>query len=395
MNSYNQKGVALISSLVILVVVLFFSISAMQSSRMNEGLSANYRNSTLALEAAEAGVSHVIKHMSTTYSYSTTPDCAVDGPTLFSESDVDFSATGTPSRTYNARLSCDGDDFYAYGEGFVFSGGDEVSRRNLKVEVEPARQEEDPRLLSGILAGGNVEVNGKSTIVGNVHANGDVDLKQLTDETVGSITASGTVKSKDLETHDPDVACETAVCAASGVDSVEIPPVVVSEFIGDFYDASGNVIPGEDVYVELDVVGGECDLNISGDQSEVLYYCAGDLNLSGSFNNTTIVADGNIDHGGSSNLGEKSDGEQPVDTLIAATGNIIMNGNDDSYAVFYANGSMTQNGNSELFGSIVVGQDVTRNGGIVFTDMDNVDNKYIPLIDIDGTMLSWVEVSST
>lgn len=55
----RQRGMALIVSLIILVVILILSLSSMQSSRMDEAMTGNYRASERALMAAEYGAAVV------------------------------------------------------------------------------------------------------------------------------------------------------------------------------------------------------------------------------------------------------------------------------------------------------------------------------------------------
>lgn len=56
-NPNNQKGVALIVTLVLLVVALLLGLSSFQSSRLDESMAGNQRASNLALMAAEHGAS--------------------------------------------------------------------------------------------------------------------------------------------------------------------------------------------------------------------------------------------------------------------------------------------------------------------------------------------------
>jgi type IV pilus assembly protein PilX len=63
-NMNSQRGIALILSLVILLVLSVLAASSMQGSIMQERMSITARESSLALEAAEAGLREVESRLS-------------------------------------------------------------------------------------------------------------------------------------------------------------------------------------------------------------------------------------------------------------------------------------------------------------------------------------------
>lgn len=405
----RQGGAALIMSLVVLVVAIMLGLSGVSAALFEERMTGNYRLFTSSLQASEAGVKDMIEFVRDNYGPSSPPDCSADG-TLDDPGSVTYSNSGGLDRDYDTKLVCEDGEVVGYSLGRTYRDAETLSAREIRVVLIPPGESE----VEGMLADGTITMNGNSTIVGNVHANTDVDIKQLTDSTVGSITASGQVKTNDKDVeYSEDGECSSVICASSGVAPMSVPSaseVIVSEMNDLGY--SGSDLPSVDAsvvaagptntteYQVLAVDGsGECSLDLSGDQSYSVsdgkegkrFYCPGILNLSGSFNGATIMASGDIIHNGSSDLGDPDmDGTGEVDTYIVSGGSIILNGNDDSYAVYHADGDIVQNGESKIYGSIVSGGSITRNGGI---DFEAMSSGFI-MVPVAGFIDRWYELES-
>ncbi len=402
---YKQKGIALVLSVVILVIATLLGLSGVSSALFEERMAGNYRFSISALQASEAGVNDVIDYVVSNYSPSAPPDCSSDSQLYSSSEKVVYSTSGGLNRDYEISLECEGGDLIGYSLGRVYKGSDTLSEREVRIVIIPPGENE----IEGMLADGDIILNGNSTIVGNVHANSNVDIKQLSSSTVGYVSASGQVltNDKDIE-YAADGECSTVICASSGVDIMSVPTAseaILEEMkaLGFSYaslaEVNGNV-SAEDTtsYQVLTVDGdGKCSLNLSGSQSysdggeweEKRFYCPGVLNLSGSFSGAVVMASGDIIHGGSSELGDPdSNGTGSVDTYIVSGGTIELNGSDDSYAAYHADGDIVQNGTSKIYGSIVAGGSITRNGGI---DFESMSSGFI-LVPVSGFIDQWYEL---
>lgn len=392
--AFKQKGVALVVSLVILVVALLLGLSSFASSWMEERMAGNHRFSSSALQTAESGVIDLVGVLNSTYSPSSPPDCSSGDSVLYGPQDNNYSTSGGLSREYVTEIRCEAGELIGYSMGEVVSGGEVMASRALRLDLLPPSEIINEIFIDGMKAEKNIEINGNSTIVGNVHSNSDVDIKQLTDGTIGFITASGQVTTNDNDVvySDDPSACDSVVCASSGVGTVDIPSAL--DEISRIYDS----VNGTALLVDITNPDGTCDdLSLSGGQDGKVYYCNGDLDISGSFNDVTILATGSLTHGGASTLG--NDGE--VDTFVVSGGDMIFNGRDGgggqdepSYAVYFSGGDFTQNGTSVIHGAIVSGGEITRNGGIEFVAMNDMDNDFLPKVTVLSKILSWVELES-
>ncbi|XKE45114.1 pilus assembly PilX N-terminal domain-containing protein [Halomonas organivorans] len=404
----RQKGMALVLSMVIVVIAILLGLSGVSAALFEERMTGNYRFSISALQASEAGVKDIISYVRTTYSPSSPPDCSSDGQLYASPSKVVYSTEGGLSRDYEVSVECESGDVVGYSLGRVYQGSDALSERKVRIVVIPPGENE----IEGMLADGDITLNGNSSIVGNVHANSNVDIKQLTDSTIGYITASGqvTTNDKDVEYSGSD-GCDTVICASSGVETMSVPSA--SEAIVDEMNSLGfsgstlaevnasatdeSATTSADGYEILPVSDGECSLDLSGSQlyddggepEQKRFYCPGALTLSGSFSGAYIMASGDIEHNGNSNLGDPdADGTGEVDTYIVSGGTITLNGSDDSYAALHADGDIIQNGESKLYGSLVSGGSITRNGGI---DFEAMKSGFI-MVPVSGFIDEWYEM---
>lgn len=405
----RQKGMALIISMVILVLAILLGLSSVNAALFEERMTGNYRFSISALQASEAGVKDIISYVRATYGPSNPPDCSSDS-TLNDPDGVNYSSSGGLDRDFNTRLVCEGGEVVGYSQGRVYRGTETLSAREVRVVVIPPGESE----VEGMLADSNITLNGNSTIVGSVHANADVDIKQLTNSTIGYITASGQVITNDKDvTYSDSGGCDTVICASSGVETMNVPSAsaaIIEEmndlgFSGNSLSdinasvaASGPVDTTSYQVLAVDA-SGQCSLDLSGSQSyqqsgeweSKRFYCPGALDLSGSFSGAVIMASGDIVHNGSSELGDPdTDGTGEVDTYIVSGGSITLNGSDDSYAALHADGDITQNGTSKLYGSIVSGGSITRNGGIDFEAM----NSGFIMVPVSGFIDEWYEMEA-
>ncbi len=403
----KQKGLALVLSMVIVVIAILLGLSGVKAALFEERMTGNYRFSISALQASEAGVKDIISYVRDNYSPSSPPDCSSDGQLYSSSGKVVYSSSGGLDRDYEVTVDCEGGDVVGYSLGRVYKGADTLSEREVRIVVIPPGENE----IEGMLADSNITLNGNSTIVGSVHSNADLDIKQLTDSTVGYVSASGQVitNDKDIEYTDSGE-CTTVICASSGVETMSVPSAseaIIEEMNAlGFSDSTLSEIDASVVaagpsnateYQILEVVDGECSLDLSGDQSYSVsdgregkrFYCPGVLTLSGSFNGAVVMASGDIIHNGSSNLGDPDmDGTGEVDTYIVSGGSITLNGSDDSYAALHADGDIVQNGESTLYGSIVSRGTITRNGGI---DFEAMSSGFI-MVPVSGFIDAWYEL---
>ena len=365
----KQKGAALIVTLVLLVVSLMLGLSSFQSSRLEESMAGNQRAAAVSLMAAEYGAS-----LDSVYDFhdnsginflSSCNHESFVSPFEHHVNDIPVNNSDQLlNSSYYYEVFCREFDSKLVLRSVGVVGYDENYSLERNIDIT-FRSELLPAFGRGMLANGDIRVNGGAKLYGDVHSNSDVNL-DVSPDSESNITASG---SADIGSGEYE-----NVTSASGAGEVETP--LVSDFFneGNVYNIEEEV--GVFEILELSGSGGNqsCNLDVNGDLSGITYFCPGRLVLSGSFNNATFFADGDVDHNGSSNL---SDSES-VDVGIFSTGNIEFNGQSDAYGVFWSDGSMTQNGSSVIGGSMISGESMTLNGGFTFISNSDISVDSVP-----------------
>ncbi|WP_143097622.1 pilus assembly PilX family protein [Modicisalibacter xianhensis] len=367
----QQKGAALLVSLVFLTVALMLGLSSFQLSRLEEAMAGNQRMAALSLMAAEYGASRdevlALPISDGSFIASCVPSHERIEPAVDIASSESYAG---PVISYQYELACYGSEITVLVHGAIKGRGDEMERI-IAVQFE---SELLPAFTQGMLAHGNVTVNGGALLFGNVHSNSNVSVK-IDAESVSNITAVGEapVIGEGYEN----------VTSSSGAEEKDVP------LVSEFFDSSNvyNKVAGED-FVILDASDSSCDFLGSGDMGGKTYFCNGELTVSGSFNNVTLFANGNIDHNGASNLSD----QQSVDVAMFSTGSIAFNGKNDAYGVFWADGDITQNGSSVIGGSMISGGAMTLNGGFTFISNSDISVEVVPSQVVRD---SWQEVVST
>lgn len=437
----SQNGVALLVSLVVLVVAILLGLSSFQSSLLEERMAGNHRLSVSALQSAEAGVDEMLD---TVLSYSYTvgdEDTLCDGIDVATEFTLDnpysFSDDGELDREFLIKLSCDTANNKVIGlsRGYVLNKeGVELSARKIRVLFDPPGWS----TITGMISDTDIIVNGnKTSIVGNVHSNGTVDI-QIDDagvvgEPEGYITATGTVTLNNTVVGEAvGGVCDTIICASSKAARVEVPKASdqIAAALDSAFDSTGfSITDGSEevvlsssssekefVVLPHDTNDGSCvvggaditDSRISGSEivnstglqyQHTVYYCPGDLTISGDFNGAAIMADGHITHDGELALGTDLSGDAAIDTFMYATGGIKLNGKTDAYGEFIADADpplqqgnieagFFQAGNSKVYGTIISSGAITAKGGIDFEAMETGRIRFLS----SGRLDSWDEL---
>lgn len=347
---------------------------------------------------------------------------------------------------YKALMICNSESGHVLGfsRGVVLGGdGEEVSSRRVRVEIIPPGFDSINTML-----GNGITLTGNSTIIGNVHSNTDIDLSlQSTgnpDDRVvsqGTITASGGVNIGGSDAPS-EGECTDVVCAVSGSPVRVIPSaqdkidlakerlaVLDASINLEYYPYTGTDPTNPDNppeydpvlrpvneygtyqdvdYPEIEILphaaDGDCNINdpasvfIPEDpgvddgpgEGNKIYYCPGDLTVTGDFGGVTVMSEGNFTHNGTLSINESS--VPPIDTFVVTGGDIVLNGasGTETYGSFLAEGDFVQNGDSKVYGAIVVSGSIIANGGI---DYEARETGKI-LVPVSGRLEGWVELES-
>jgi hypothetical protein len=372
----NQRGLALISSLLILLSLSVIGIVAVNSSNIETLITTNTKVSKQAFFLAEAGGQEAkeilrqrIIDQSSTLDDQVNLVKGADG-ILETADDLPFISKTLGAGTYSVKLTeRSGSNVTLTSTGSGPLNSRAIVKLTVKVETTPGTAPQtttttvlNPAFGIGILTNGDLRINGSSNINGGTHTNGDTRCN-------GSGTITGTVSAHGSITTNGtwNTGAETPNVATITVPSVTDPWLAQLKAIAQASSTyhSGNY-----------------NFNGSGDLGGQVIFAEGNLTLNGSITNGTIVATGNVTINGSSQI----NGTGVIGTAIVAQGNITMNGSSDSFGAFWSNGSFVQNGSSRVIGSIVSQGDITRNGSFNFTANGNIQNNNLPTVTTTVTV---------
>lgn len=373
----QQSGAALVVVLSMLAGSLMLGLSGVQSSLIDERLAGNYKAATEAQMGAEKAISAGWGENGSEVSVSD-----FDATRTLAEVEAyswsEFTALGDVSaNACSGNIAChyylvqEGGDYFIAGMGAVVSEGNlaAVSHPVLaRVEFTPGP---NPAFTNGLLSADYILVTGQSTVMGNVHSNGTVDIS-LRDGSDATVTDGA---DQMIEVPLPGARPEGEDMSACDENP---EPYCYKSYDPTVFDE----------YRERESAMHTCSIDIDTLHDGDTVFCDGDLAVQGGSvgnNRVTLAATGNVTMSGATS----SDGaESEVGLFVVAGQDIEFNGNTDNYGVFWAGGYVRQNGNSSLYGAIVAGTYIRSNGGIDFISLDNVTNPdtFVPA---DPRIVAW------
>ncbi|QOR40179.1 hypothetical protein HNO52_17860 [Billgrantia diversa] len=373
----QERGAALVVVLSMLAGSLMLGLSGMQSSQIDERLAGNYKAATEAQMGAEKAISAGWGENGSGMSVSDF-DATRTLAEVEAYSWTEFTALGDISaNACSGNIAChyyllrDGSDYFIAGMGAVVTAGSLAAVSQpvfARIEFTPGP---NPAFTNGLLSADYILVTGQSTVLGNVHSNGTVDIT-LRDGSEAIVT-DGTEQMVEVPLPGTRPAGEDV----SGCDENPEPHCYKSydPTVFDEYRERGGVI-------------NTCSIDMDTLNDGDTVFCDGDLDVQGGSvdsNRVTLVATGNVTMSGATSSGGN---ESEIGLFVIAGQDIEFNGNTDNYGVFWAGGYVRQNGNSSLYGAIVAGTYIRSNGGIDFISLDNVTNPdtFVPA---DPEIVAW------
>ena len=395
MNSHmhkQQRGTALVVSLMLLAVMTITTVASMRGSNLQERMAGNSNQQLIALMASEAGASEFYGWLLSEHANDTLDwDDPVwqKGWLAIIPGEQDIAPNAGSNGYYwvvQDDWGCAPDQVCVVVRGTAIADDLVLASTELHVIFDrpsSGGSEINPAFRRGMLSDKNITINGNSTFNGSIHANGDFsntsggsNLNDWTgvDENGDPVTNTSTITASGNANFGGSTNGDSSVTSNAG--TVPVPSAQ------DFITQNMN---------NADVIQ-SCKIP-SGDGRGATYYCDGNLTISsGSYSNVTIMASGNIRHNGASSLGASRE----ATIALIAGGDIRVNGSSDTYGVFWAGGNLTQNGSSTLGGSIVTGGKIDINGAFKYTQTDSFSNLLplpeVPLPDIGVGVAQWLEV---
>jgi hypothetical protein len=374
----QQHGAALIVVLSLLSITLLLGLSGFQSAMLNERLAGNFRAASEAQMAAETAAASAWEAGGDAVSpadFHSEPQLAE----LKGQDWARFSTTeGVSENACSGNKAChflllrEGGDFFIAAKGAVIVAGEVIATSQLvTLEVEFGMGP-NPVFTRGLLSSDYIWVTGQSTVSGNVHSNGVVDIA-LREESEASVSqgADGMVEVPLPGTRPADE--DMGQCTR-----LEPPPHCFKRYDDTIFDE----------YEKRDDAIQSCTVSIDALRDGDTVYCSSDLTVAGGSvdeRRVTLVARGNIVmNGATSSAGRESQ----IGLFVVAGQDIEFNGSTDNFGVFWSGGYIRQNGNSSLYGAAVSGTYIRSNGGINFISMDTVTNPdtFVPM---NPRLIAW------
>ena len=360
----REKGAALITGLVMLLVMTVLGVAAMTSTITQEQLAGNYKRGLEAFHNSETGISDSLSQLNTIGVPVGGFDAMLAMPTYLSLSDVDanifYSTRALDNDDGDADTAVDSD-----GEILLESRGSSGTALRLirvRISLNPAGWGSN----HAILTGESLLISGNPTVIGTnnaIHSNGNIMLSGTT--SAGAVSASGTVS---VPGSDENLGSITSGAADAGIP--EINPADfrdAADFIlgsdGRVRDQAGVILnPGGDPWNGWDW---GVDKWTKSDSSVVdgTYYIESNAVLSGNPGegaaepwHATIIAEGSIEISGNPVIATAGAAESGIDNLLfVAGGDLKINGNaNQSFeGVMAAHEQIDISGNPNLDGFII------------------------------------------
>lgn len=374
----NQKGMALITTLIFIFVLVSFSVALLVMTSNESKLSTLHRESIRAFYLAETGVDKALWYLNTPIDQGgnginwRTDETDPPGPLT----------DGTEREYYEVTVETDdastGDPeiITIHSIGKVLGGGEyDKGTRIVEVKLEKGVKPSEGAVYNFALMtfgeDSDLTLNGHVEIEGDIHSNGDITGNgwDPEDDVDGHVTYTG-------EGHNVD---GTNV---KDTDTLEDFPTI------DWDDYLENADYVYETDVAYDIGGGEPLIGI--------HYYKGDVTIS-----DDLVIFGTIVVEGSITVKEKHPDitllhTEDITLVMVASGDITLSGNVDVQGIIHSEGKITLNGNTTIDEGAILAEDGVVNGKAAKTKIVyNTDNQDKP---VPGTgipvwkIASWREV---
>lgn len=372
----NQKGMALITTLIFIFVLVTFSIALLVMTSNDSKLSTLHRESTRAFYLAETGVDKALWYLNTPTDQ--------DGYGINWRTDETGSSvpliypSATASEYYEVTVETDdastGDPeiLTVHSTGKVLGGGEyDKGTRIVEVKLEKGVKPSEGAVYNYALMtyseDSNLTLDGnKITIEGDVHSNGD-------------ITGNGF----DPDNVDGDVSCS----GDTNLVGENVSQEALQDFPNidwDYYEDNAAQVYDTDTAYE-----------IGNEELYGIHYFKGDVTIKNDLLVVgTIVVEGNIKVSGNPDITLLPDAA--ISLVMISSGETILNGNVHIEGIIHVEGKVTLNGTTNVEEGAILAEDGVVHGvGADTKIVYDVENQDQP---VPGTgvpvwkIASWQEV---
>ncbi|NOY63641.1 MAG: hypothetical protein GXP10_10930 [Gammaproteobacteria bacterium] len=342
----QQAGFVLIASLTILLVLTLLTLSALGTTTLQEKMASNLQLKTQALFAAEAGAQKLLAWYASNapaFAVKATPD--VLAFTAPSHANFGTAAYWLGAINYDSASP----PTYVDAQIYATTPGHGGSTQ-LAIRIEPYRTL-DAAFSYALLANGDINVDPRTAIIGNVYANGDI---------------SGIDETEN----------ETETVAIPGIDSTLI----------DRLRATSQNGAGHQYY------DGSCSLSSENTPTITLVFCEGDVTITASaqgerFSAITIVTPGAV-----TVTDAFADNSAAIRSAVIASGTITVNSEAEQAAVFWSAEDILLSGTGGIRGALIAAGNINVNDPRTIAGNATIDNNNLPRTHLRFRMSAWKQL---
>ena len=354
----NQKGMALITTLIFVFVLVSFSIALLVMTSNDSKLSTLHRESTRAFYLAETGVDKALWYLNTPIAQDgkginwRTDEDDPPGPLIYPSStasehyEVTVVTTTPPSSGVAEVITVESTGKVLLGG--EYNKGTRIVEVKLEKGVAPSEGAVYNYALMTFGEDSDLTLHGHVKIEGDVHSNGD-------------ISGSGWDPVNDVD-GDVTYAGESTVPGTEDIDTLQDFPAIDWDY---YYDNAAHVYDTDTAY---EIGGGEPLIGI--------HYFKGDVTIKNDLLVVgTIVVEGSITVSGNPDITLTPGAD--ISLVMISTGNIYLKGNVHVEGIIHTEGQIELDGTTNVEEGAILAKDGVVNGTgadtkIVY-DVDNQD----------------------
>jgi cytoskeletal protein CcmA (bactofilin family) len=351
----QQKGAALVGVMLVLLVLTLLGTTAFLTSSTEVKISSNYSQSLQAVYAAEAGLQYLLfaYRQNPVYFLQKNQGSEINLPIIEPDRPNDL---GTKFWIKNLRY--DPQETPAYVEVIMYGkdiGQNSLARLRATIYCAQAggTSEVLPVFKMGIVTAGTLNLMGSMEISGSIHANRGYSIEPP------SVL-------EQLKQNQFSITQSLDPMRSDYLPSIEFPIISDKEF--EKYRVMAQQAGNQ-------ILFGQQNLALTGDQKGLLIFVEGDLTVRGeNLSGVTLVSTGSITLNGSASL----NGDHSLNTAFIAGRGIILNDFSQLAGVFWSNGSIRSMGSGKLLGAIVSQGNISQTEGFQFERISQISNVFLP-----------------
>lgn len=368
----NQKGMALLTTLIFVFILVTLAIALLTMTNNDTKLSTLQRESTRAFYIAETGIDEVLLLLNTPVS---SGGMGLDWRTDEYRHDLNS------NEYYIVSITGDPNNITILSKGVVTGSGTyDKGMRQIEVKCKKGIAKAPDLFFDyAVLTDGNMEIDGGVSFHGNIHSNGNLTNNGTINLEYGTVTATGTTN-----------------FGIGGVPYQEFPRVD-----WEYYEnKSKTQIIDDEGNVHNHYYSGDVTIDSSG-YIYGIHYIDGNVKIKPPCSELHIIdgaifATGTITVGGSSNIYVEKSEEYNNPLALVAKGEIVIGGTVHGEGIIYTESDFTLNGNINIQKGAVYADDGIFHGGggsmNVYYDTDLIDTP-VPGTGIPvWKKVSWQEV---